>query len=481
MPAPSDGLSRRRLLALTSSGLAGLAGCNGTSTTPSTNTYQPPPGDDDKPDGRKNEPPEQPAATFKSPRAEFTSYDLPTYRGPYQDVQNPSSLSLNHPDTENFEVSITDADTAKVKLKNTILHRSLTIKLHVRDASGEFQTVSRQFAATSGDKYITVETTLDLSGISLPRGAGGYAELSAHDSAENFSVPLDLTRHQYVGIPYRNGTKWVNAPTLTPVRYEDDDGTAVFEDPKGIATDSKLLSQTAQPAGYVETKDYDEERVVFLATRNTVNGEVIGVSTHVKHSPYDRYKNGSRRYKYNHNIDYECSYATEISHFQELAEKTHDAITNAGVTTPLGKRQALGDLIQMLPYEVDNADPPTVVLYETSGDCSTKSGTYACITQNDPWGDIPAFIRCELNGESHRVAGVNAAELPSLQTSEIFTVTPTQSQLSDGFKDVPYAFFDMTYDSDIGDRGNGVTDARLWHLTDFSTGNPGIDNSSPSY
>lgn len=172
--------------------------------------------------------------------------------------------------------------------------------------------------------------------------------------------------------------------------------------------------------------------------------------------PYYEYINSGRSYHISHGLRYECHYAQQISHLQELGIKTDQAISTIGITNPRKRLEALGDLVQMIPYEILNEAPPTVVLSKQKGDCSEKSALMMGILQNDPWNMMPSFIWCGINGNPHAAVGIDVNDIGGGTDSD-FTVAPSDSQLSSGFTDTEYAFFDMTWDSNIGQRSDGVS------------------------
>jgi len=172
---------------------------------------------------------------------------------------------------------------------------------------------------------------------------------------------------------------------------------------------------------------------------------------------------------------YECHYAEQISHLQELAEKTHDTIVNKmGITNPTEQLEILGDLVQAIPYKVKNEAGPTIVLYDKEGDCSEKSALYAGILQNDPWSIMPGYIQCNLNGTNHRTIAIDIDDLhDGYDTGSNFLVSANNTE---------FAFFDMTYDSYIGQRSGGVSDAYFYDYGDFRNNDPtGRSNNPPNY
>lgn len=194
-------------------------------------------------------------------------------------------------------------------------------------------------------------------------------------------------------------------------------------------------------------------------------GEVYGVSCHIKQEPVERFKAGKWKdgskwgYRAYHDIDYECRYATQISHLQELGRKSANAITKLSITNPRERLEALGDLVQMIPYTYGHYQDPgaTIVLYDSAGDCSSKSGLMSAILRNEPWNTMPTFIDCEIGGIGHWTVGLDVDDLgESFNSEHAFTVAPSEEQLSAGYPDTEYAFFDMTYDSTIGHRTDGV-------------------------
>lgn len=184
-------------------------------------------------------------------------------------------------------------------------------------------------------------------------------------------------------------------------------------------------------------------------------------------------------------MDYECRYATDISHLQELGQKTDEAISAIGVNSPLNRLQVLGDMVQMIPYGNNIGDdiPPTIVLHDTVGDCSNKAGLFSGIVQNDPWNHMPSFIDSEISGIRHWTIGIDVSNLGSdFDPSSAFLVEPTDSQKNNGYPDTEYAFFDMTYDSFIGERTEGISGPiTIYDVGDFEHQGGTIANEKPDY
>jgi hypothetical protein len=476
-----DLTSRRHFISAGAIGLTtSIAGCSindsGTVEDSDPINTDSPPENDTQPDGPNNELPDDPPASFRAPTIDYTYHELPVWR---EDPDPANLTSINHQDNSIFSIEIQDSSTATATLQQTNVARAINLKLQVRNANGEFQTTpSTTLSPTAENTFEDHVVEFDLSGITLPRGAGSICELVGIDTHPDDDNELIFKRHQFVGIPHKNGVNWINTERVNHSYYRED-GSPRHDQPRGVTG-----RPNESPAGHIEHSDGDDERTVFLAARTSVNGEVFGVSAHVEHEPYNRYINGSRTYQRAHGIRYECYYATDISHHQELATKTHDAISGIGITGPRERISALGDLVQMIPYEIQHEAGSTVVLYEKAGDCSEKSGLMSGIMQNDPWNMMPAFIDCEIGGTRHFTIGINVDNYDGSADND-FTVAPTDSQLSNGFIDTEYAFFDMTYDSDIGERTSGVEGRDggpivLWDEGDFGHNSSHL-GSRPDY
>lgn len=464
-----DLFSRRRLLQLGTVGVTtGIAGCSFGAPDDSADNQntdnQDPPSNDTKPDGDNQEPPENPAVEFHAPAYTYSLFDLD------RTTINPdlANRERGHKDNTIFTIEVSDSH-ATATLEQTNVIRDFELRLYIRNADGEFESRTQTLEATEADTPETREIEYDLSNITLPRNAGSICELVAVDHEFDPEYQFLIKRHQFVGVTHKNGVNWVNAENLNYTFRGSEEGYARREDPRGVTGD--VTAQRESPAGYVEFQDDDNDRTVFLVTRTPFNGELVGVAIHIAHDPVQDYKNGSRSYQWDYGTSYEAHFATEISHFQEFAETTHEAISSIGAEAPHEKLSVLGDMVQMIPYIRQGDDPPpSVVLYDALGDCSSKSILMSTILQNDPWNMMAAYIRSEINGINHRTVGLNVDDLqghPGL--SDMFTMAPTSSQIDDGFPDTEYAFFDMTFDSEIGVRTDGVRGPELYDTGDYST------------
>ncbi|PSQ07518.1 hypothetical protein BRC97_03635 [Halobacteriales archaeon QS_6_71_20] len=453
-----DLTSRRHFISAGTIGLTtSIAGCsdlydigNESIEDPDGNEITPPE-NDTAPDGTENSIADDPPALFKAPTSDYSLGSLQVRRGENPD---PANLDLRHKDSSIFTIEIQSANSATATLEQTNVARAIDLRLNVRNASGTFQkTPPVTLETTDEDTFETHTIEFDLSDITLPRGAGSICELIGTDTNPNVDAEFIFKRHQFVGVPHNNGVNWMNTERVNHSYYVSEDGIPRKDDPRGVNGNANGL-----PAGHVEHIDGDNERTVFFMTRTPVNGEVFGVSARVDEKPYRDYINGSRSYQIEYGMRYECHYATEISHLQELGIKTAEAISGIGITDQRERLAALGDLIQMIPYGniIDDDIPPTVVLYEQMGDCSNKAGLFAGIAMNDPWNIMPAFIRCAINGTGHLTVGLDVGDLGNTSDSD-YTVAPSQEKINNGWTNTEYAFFDMTYDADIGERTNGVT------------------------
>ena len=453
----SDLSSRRLFLQLGTIGLGtSLAGCAYNQNPEDYNPEEDRENPDNEPDGPLSERPADSPVQFRTERrGDFEHYDLYIFL-PDKDIpfNGPDIRGvIEHEDNNPFHVEILDKDTAKATLENTNVRRDTTLKLYIRDADNNWETVESTLFAFEEDNYDSREVEFDISDITLPTSTGGICALTGLDSHPNVETEMAYKIHQFVGIPYNDSINWINSDNFNYDRWRNEEGVFRWAQPTGVNGD-----ETAQPGGYVDYIDTDDERIVFLSTCNTVNGEVFGVSCHVPHEPAQDYKEGDTQYQRLHNISYECRFATDVSHLQELAEKTDEVITDLGITDDHQRVEALGDLIQTLPYEVKDEAPPTVILYDREGDCSEKSGLFSAIIQNDPWNMMPAFISSEIDGTAHLTIGIDVDDLGAdYATNDNFTVSPTDSQIDSGIPDTEFAFFDMTYDSSIGEKSRGVT------------------------
>jgi hypothetical protein len=476
-----DLFSRRRLLQLGTVGVTtGIAGCSfgvpDDSADNQNTDNQDPPSNDTKPDGDNQEPPENPAVEFHAPAYTYSLFDLDrTTINP-----DPANRERGHKDNTLFTIEVSDSH-ATATLEQTNVIRDFELRLYIRNADGEFEELSQTLEATEADTPETREIEYDLSNITLPRNAGSICELVAVDHEFDPEYQFLIKRHQFVGVTHKNGVNWVNAENLNYTFRSREEGFSRRQEPKGVTGD--VTAQRESPAGYVEFQDDDNERTVFLVTRTPHNGEVFGVSCHINHDPYQDYVNGSENYVRHHNMDYECRYATRISHLQELARKTDDVISEIGVTGQYERIQVLGDMVQMIPYgnNIDDNIPPTVVLYDMIGDCSNKTGLISGILQNDPWNMTIGLIDCDIGNINHWTAGIDVNELGDFDTSSSLLVEPTDSQISDGYPDTSYAFFDMTFDSDIGEQTDGVSNVNIYDVGDFEHQGRTLADDPPDY
>ncbi len=422
--------------------------------------------------------PPDPAFSFHASNYTFSLYDFSTADG----RPVPGEMSISHRDNTLCNITVSGEDTAIATLKETNVDRDVDLRLYVRDANRTFKSTTETLSATGSDSYETHKVEFDLTNVTLPTGAGSICELVAIDPTLDDDIEFILKRHQFVGVPHKNGVNWVNEENFNHTyRTQEGDGVSDHEPPRGVS--GVRGNKRSKPAGYVETRDDDDERTVFFVTRTPYNGELFGVSCHIKHQPAQDYKQGDYQYQYTYGYNYECHFATEISHFRELAQKTYDAISDLGVTSQHGRLSVLGSMIQMIPYIPQGNDPsPTVVLYDHYGDCSSKSMLMSAILQNDPWNVMPGYIDCEIDGVGHWTIGLDINDLPDIPNRDsIYTVATTSNQVNDGFPDTEYAFFDMTFTSEIGQRTDGIENVSVYDEGNFEHSANRRSNTPPDY
>ena len=275
----------------------------------------------------------------------------------------------------------------------------------------------------------------------------------------------------------------MNSDTLNYIYKQEEDEPITFPDrPRGVA--GVIGHSNDRPAGYIETRDDDEQRTVFLVTHTPDTSELAGVSCHIDHEPVTTYQNGDERRQWQYGYAYETHYATEISHFQELAQKIYDLTTDMGLTQDHDRLTVLGNLIQMIPYVRQPSIPLTsLVLYDHYGDCSSKSILMACILQNNPWNVMPVYIDCEINGVRHFAIGLSVDALgPEFDQNSAYLVSPSEARINGGITDTEYAFFEMTSNTPIGVRGDSVENVSIYDQGDFSTrASRHVTNDPPNY
>jgi hypothetical protein len=432
--------SRRRLLSAGAVGFAAsVAGCGRRRRSDKSN-YDPPE-NDDSPD-ESSEVPDDFAAYFKA--TDGDEFSFPKMEKFQSRVLHELDLVLYHHDERAFDVTVNE-NTVTVDFEAKLL-RDIVLTLHVRNEAGEFTEIEQTLRKPTDEsiKFREYTREFDVSNITFPRNAGGLVVLTGHDTYNGgrYGSPRILSRHQFVAIEHANGTRWVNDPRVNRVNYYDD-GPIHHIGGKG--------------RGYVATEDHGDTRTVFLAVRTNANGEVFGVSTHVDKNFVQKYKRKNNRWKERHNHVWEGHFATQVSHLTELAEKTHQAITDIGLSEDYNRIDALGDLIQMIPYgtPVRQGNPPIIVLHDTMGDCDETSVLMAGILANEPWNIRTGYVESEIQGVEHVTLGIDKRDFDASGHS-IFWVRPTDKDLQNGLPDTRYAFLEMTSDWDLGERSGGV-------------------------
>ncbi|MFC7095743.1 hypothetical protein [Halobaculum marinum] len=485
--------SRRRILHLSAAGVTtSLAGC--ASAWQDAKDAGAENSDEDEPTGDNWNPtetttatssgkPDQPPAYFDSPDyGEFSYWYLaertepPT--GPKAEYTSPG-----HFDSTLFQINV-EGDTARVTIENANVVRDIDVTLTIRDVNYELQTVDGQLTATDADQFETRTLEFDISGIDLPTGAGSICELTGTDTDSRDDRTVIIKRHQFVGIEYKDGINWINDDELNVRRWREGNRQK-WDKPRGVTGNTEYtgLNKRAEPAGHVEYIDTDTERVMFFVTRSPDSEELFGVSCHIDHEPAQKYKTGTSRYQYRYGVKYEGEFATQISHLQEIAQVTHETITKLGITDPRRKLEYLGDFVQMIPYIPQGDDPPpTVVLYDGVGDCSSKAIMMGALLQNDPWNLMPGFIDCEISGTGHWTIGLDVNDLGDTSIDSMFTIAPSDHQIeNEGYTDTEYAFFDLTYDSHIGEKTQNVTGSNYYDDADFSHSADRASDTPPDY
>lgn len=489
--------TRRHFLTGCSLGLLGLAGCVGDprytiGDNEPTPRVTPPPLKDTEPDGNYWEDTTTHIIQLDS-TAKSTYDDLPRLLDTPQrllTIHNYRQYLDNFPhNTNDGRITIESDSTASGYIYNAQITDPITVSLHIRDTNNTFHRKTTTLTPETTDTYTTHSVTFDISDVSLPTQAGGYAMLCVNDPDAADPEDCFLTHHQFVRIPYKNGLKYVNERRFAAEFYVDSPRLRRYT-PKGTTLNGRLVEPNGTPAGAVLTEDDANGRTVFLVARNTETNELMGASCYIKHDPIERWENGEDYevrdgYRYNHSFVYEAQNATKLQFLNELAQSTHDAITKLGLPTQYEKLSALADFVQILPYNQDYQNtPPSAVLYKATGDCQTKSHVYGCLLQNDPWNVKHAYVKCELlNLGGHEVVGIESTELdgmpPEIRDSTNFYKFPKKDRRN-GFPNDEYALVEITSDSKIGDDRN-LTDIKVKYLADYSGRNYGISTRTPDY
>jgi hypothetical protein len=453
---------RRRFLQLAGVGFAtSLAGCQTplNPRRPPTDGYNGEPGPDTDPDPTPVKQLAEPPATFRTTATQYTYRELRIF----DNIIKPNEYApiKAHAGTDVFEITVEDADTITVTIEEVSLNRALGLTLHIRDAAHNYHERETTLEAPESDAFTTITRTFDIPDITLPKpGVGGHIILSLTDVHPNGDKPRLGRLHQYVAIEHKGGIEWMNSPRFN--RYQPHGGDSAnvlrFRNiPYGVEVNGTLVRPSTRPAGAIKTIDGDTERTVLMGVRTLVNGEVYGVSCHIDHEAIRKYRARSEVGRLRHNFMYEAYYATEISHLRELGKQTAEAITGIGITEARARIQALGELTQMLPYTRQPWTATlTQTLYNSTGDCSTKSILLTSILQNDPWNQQNAVIDCTVNGGRHFVAGIDVRHLDGNLEDPMSTVRPRKQELDRGVKDSEYAFFEQTIDAQLGYMGTAI-------------------------
>jgi len=182
-----DLTSRRHFISAGAIGLTtSIAGCSDLYNIGNEPIEDPndrtPPQNDTAPDETEYNIPEPPAF-FKAPTLDYSFYKLQVRQGENPD---PANLDLHHKDSSIFTIEIQSANSATATLEQTNVARAINLRLNVRNASGTFQkTPPVTLETTDEDTFETHTVEFDLSGISLPRGAGSICELIGTDTHPN--------------------------------------------------------------------------------------------------------------------------------------------------------------------------------------------------------------------------------------------------------------------------------------------------------
>lgn len=429
-------LTRRRLLAASALGLTTtLAGCSNVPNPLTGNSgYEPiettsPPTDNNDPNDTVTEPPSEPPARIKlTDGSDRPTWGIDRFEGtPATDL---TDLVYGHWDERAVPVI---ANESEVRVTFTaLLRRALEFTLYIRDRNHEYHTYEQRLDKPDGpETYREYELIFDISDVPLPRNAGSYLELIFTDSHPALPYEYIFRRHQFVGVEHPDGTRWFNDDEINQMNY--------YNGNKYIRTN---------PLGFTATEDHGDKRTVFLLCRTNVNGELFGVATQVDKGFVAEYRRASERWRDQRTYRWEVHSATEVSHLRDLAEKTHAAITAIGITDSYDRLQALGDLIQMIPYgtPVQEWCPPIIVLHETLGDCDEKSALLAGILANDPWNTRTAYIEGEINGGRHFTIGIDDRDF-EVGNHGIHWV---DDNLHSSLPDARYAYFEMTADTALG-------------------------------
>jgi hypothetical protein len=421
--------SRRQLLhaggiALT----AGIAGCT-TNTQDSTETTP------------TKEPVEKlgPPAFYAGAEHDISHAELPTLHNRLDptDLTYGGTTAGHLEDSRRlFQLYLESTDQASLLVPEFEFVRPITLTLSVRDRNLEYHTRSRTIR--SQPPFDRIDARFDISNIALPRMAGGLMTLTIEDAHEKKTETKLATRKQFLIVPHKNGEKIVREHELTAVqKYGKTQG------------------------GAVEKIDNEDERTLFLATRCERSNEIYGVSCHIAHEAHDHMESDSKEmeeYRKYHGPGWEAPYARQISHFQELGRKTATALDRLEITDPRERLEHVGRLTRSLKYKQQDYTNPTHQLYKGQGDCDLKSYILANILLNEPWNQTHVTIMSAIYDSPHADLGIDVDELDgNIDLEQSKTISPSQEQLDDGYKDTEYVWFSMIRPTDIGEKPDAVS------------------------
>lgn len=467
----SPALTRRHLLLTAGSAglLTSIAGCGGTNgRPPGENPYEtvtPPSGNPD-PNDDVTQPPSEPSAHIKHTTGDTDPIEaLPRFDGePATDL---TQIRYGHPDERAAPVTVNEA-TVTVTFTARVV-RDLDFTLYIRDRNNRFHERATTLTATDDtETFQDHELSFDVSGINLPRGAGGYLEIVFDDTHPGATTTRLFRRHQFVGVDHPDGTRWFNDDAINQMNYYEEDGDYIG----------------TNPMGFCETEDHGSYRTVFLLCNTNVNDEVYGVATTVDKAFVDKYLSESDSWKRRHTFAWAVHFATQVSHLKDLAQKTHQAITDIGITDSYDRLQALGDLVQMIPYgsPVREPCPPIIILHETLGNCSQKTALMLGILRNNPWNIRSAAIDCMIQNTRHNTVGIDERDFDAGNRNLHWVDAEfSGSKITGDLPDTRYAFFEMTADTDLGDVSGAITDiGGVYDNPDFTARGYG-SNTPPDY
>ncbi|SEW24457.1 hypothetical protein [Natrinema salifodinae] len=430
----NDTLPRRRLLTLSSAGLITTAGCT-------ENVYEGFQPDDGRSEtnkvtegGPRNQPPQDPAVSFKRNQNAITDYRLPFYEG-WDSVQY-----SEHPDTRIASVEV-DSTEITVNIGSMKVNRDIEFSAAYLRHDGSVGMTDSVTVSSESDNYESHEITLPVNSRELPREKKGVVKILIEDTAEHSQGYGVLKEHRFIAIPFENsrtsGVRWVNDERLN-FNYVGDP----------ISKPDRL---------YTVRDGFGEQYTRFFVLAHPVRkGRLISGYSNINRDMYHEYQDNKDNldwFEDRHPGSYIYN-ADDFEMFTSLTNSFTDSLDANNITSKFDRLQQLAFLVGSMEYQLDRIkDNQVKTLAVAGGDCTEVTTLYLALMNTTAFDNTQgAMIHCELADlGGHAIIGIDEQHLGTPPNPDALTWHyPDDDRLSDGVPDTRYALTELTQPRRIG-------------------------------